>query len=109
MRKLLAILLFLPLTAKADFWTGNDLYNKLSSSEVIERVNAIGYVVGIYDAGVNSVFCPKTEQGITAGQIRDMVHNWLSYNPQRRHEPAERLVFQIYKQNWPCPVRGSRI
>lgn len=107
MKKFLAVLFFTPIMAHADFWHGNDLYNRLNSSDAMERVQGMGYVMGIYDVGVNALFCPRTEQGITAGQIKDMVFNWLTYNPGRRNEPAERLVLDMFKQTWPCSNRNN--
>jgi hypothetical protein len=102
MKKLLAMLLCVPILAHADFWTGNDLYNRQTSTDSMERVQAFGYVIGVYDVGVNAIFCPITERGITVGQVNDMVRLWLANNPQRRNEPAERLVLEVYKQTWPC-------
>ena len=107
MRKLLVALLMLPALARAEFWTGNDLFNRMSSTDVIERVQAVGYVMGAYDVGVNLFFCPATQTGITAGQLRDMMFNWLSVNAHRRNESAEKLINEVFARNWPCRNRGS--
>jgi hypothetical protein len=108
MKKLVATLLMVPMVAHADFWTGNDLYSRQTSTDSIDKVQAFGYVMGLYDAGVRAVFCPPTERGITVGQVNDMAKNWLANVPHRRNEPAERLVFEMFKQVWPCQNRNSR-
>ena len=109
MRKLLVTLLFIPVTANAEFWTGNRLYERLTSTDVSERVQALGYVMGVYDVAVHVLFCPPgSETNITAGQIRDMSTNWLANNPHRRNESAEKLVTEALRQVWPCKNRNNR-
>lgn len=111
MKKLLAALLFVPAMAHAEFWSGNDLYNKLGSNEYMDKTQGIGYIMGVYDVAIHVYFCPRTEQGITVGQIRDMVFNYLYQNPSRRNELAEKLVLEVFRQTWPCanrtPGRGA--
>jgi hypothetical protein len=94
--------------ARAEFWTGNDLFQKQTSTEVMERMQALGYVMGIYDAYVHVHFCPKTESGITAGQVNDMIRQYLSMNPARRNEQGYTLVREAFAQVWPCPTRNNR-
>jgi len=108
MRKLLVALLFVPAMAQAEFWTGNRLYEKMSSTEVNDRIQALGYVMGVYDVAVHALFCPPgSENNITAGQVRDMASNWLGNNPHRRNESAEKLIVEAFKQAWPCRNRGG--
>ena len=104
MKKLLATALMVPCLAYADFWTGNNLYSKQTGNSA-EQINAMGYVMGVYDLGVYVHFCPASESGITAGQVNDMVRNWLANNPHRRNEPAERLIRETFSQVWPCANR----
>jgi hypothetical protein len=108
MKKLLSILLFVPAMAQAEFWSGNDLHNRLSSSDSGDRIHAMGYIMGVFDAGVNAVFCPPNQTGITAGQIRDMTFAYLSQNPSIRHRTADVIIFDMFKQVWPCTQRGGR-
>ena len=102
MKKLLVALLMIPAMAHAEFWTGNRLYERLTSNEVIDRTQALGYVMGVYDVAVHAMFCPGNESNISAGQVRDMTLNWLANNPHRRNESAEKLVIEGFKQVWPC-------
>jgi hypothetical protein len=107
MKKLLVALLMLPALARAEFWTGNNLYNKLSSNDTIDRIQAIGYVMGVFDVYVNVTFCPADQSSITAGQVRDMALAWLAANPATRNKTAESLINDAFKQAWPCRNRGG--
>lgn len=111
MKKLLIALLMVPAMARAEFWNGNDLYSKLSSNETLERVQALGYVMGVYDAQVHIAFCPVTEQGINAGQVRDIVFQYLNVYPSQRHRQGYALIAEAFKAVWPCqnrnPGRGA--
>lgn len=108
MKKFLIAMLLIPSLARAEFLTGNDLYSKLTAREVMDRMYALGYVIGVYDVNVHLTVCPRTEQGITAGQIQDIVINYLASNPGQRHRNAEILVRDALKQIWPCQnSRGS--
>ena len=83
---------------------------KLQSSEIVDRVYGVGYVVGIYDANVKIYFCPN-ENGITVGQVVDIVKNSLAANPSTRNKHAYELVTNAFKNIWPCqnraPGRGA--
>lgn len=108
MKKLLVALLFIPMMAHAEFYSGNDLYMKMTDeSSLVNKTMGIGYVIGVYDVGVHMFFCPGTEVGIIAGQLNDMVKHWLYANPHRRNELAQKLVLEVFKQNWPCSNRGN--
>ena len=107
MKKLLVALLMLPAMAHAEFWTGNKLYERMTSSDMTDRIQAMGYVMGVYDVAVHALFCPGNETNITVGQVRDMAMNWLANNPHRRNESAEKLVTEAFKQVWPCRNRGG--
>lgn len=86
MKKILVMLLMIPAIARAEFWSGNDLYNRIMSSEMTDRIQALGYVIGVYDMGIRAAFCPPSESGITAGQIRDMTRQYLENNPSQRQD-----------------------
>jgi hypothetical protein len=107
MRKLLIALLMIPALARAEFWSGNDLHQRLTSTDVMERMYGLGYVIGIYDAYVHVAFCPKTESGITAGQINDIVKQYLNANPSRRHMQGYTLVRESLQAVWPCANRNN--
>jgi len=104
MKKLLAGLLLIPCLARAEFYTGNDLLTKLNSASTIEQTHALGYVMGVYDVYVDVTIC--SPRGVTSGQVRDMVQNYLTNIPAQRHKTAESLINQALKQAWPCPQRN---
>ena len=108
MKKWLAVLAFVPTVASAEFLTGNDLYQKLTSTNVGDKMYALGYVVGIYDVNVHITICPKVENVITAGQVQDIVLQYLTINPGQRHRNAEVLARDALRQVWPCANRNSR-
>jgi hypothetical protein len=99
MRKLLLILALLPSIAQAEFFTGNDLLAKMNGSQM-ERMQAIGFVQGVFDVYVDVTICPPSN--VTAGQVRDMVKNYLTNSPATRHKTAESLIHEALKGVWPC-------
>lgn len=111
MKKLLIALLMIPALVRAEFLTGNDLYQKLTSTSVVDKMYALGYVVGVYDVNVHITICPRAENVITAGQVQDITIQYLTLNPGQRHRNAEVLVRDALKQVWPCanrqPGRGA--
>lgn len=110
MKKLIAILLCVPCMASAEFLNGNQLYQRMTSNDTGDKFYALGYVVGAYDMGVHVFFCPKTESGITAGQIFDIAKNYMAENPGLRQQSADRMVRDALKRVWPCPNQsGTRL
>jgi len=105
MRKLLAGLLMVPTMASAEFMSGNDLYTRMTGTEIGWRMYALGYVVGVYDVGVHVHFCPTNENNITAGQVKDIAERYLANNPGLRDKNAYMLVRESLRQVWPCANR----
>ena len=105
MKKFLVGLLMVPTMAHAEFFTGNDLFNKMNGT-TIDQIQAIGFVQGVFDVYVGVTFCPPA--GVTAGQVSDMGKNYLANNPANRHKTAESLLNTMFKQAWPCQNRNSR-
>lgn len=100
-------LAFVSFSAQADFFTGNDLYRRLSSDSPIERMVGLGYVIGVYDVGTSVNHCPPSN--ITTGQIFDMAHGFLRDKPVIRDKPAEMIVNVLLSAAWPCPKRGTNL
>jgi hypothetical protein len=90
---------------RAEFYTGNDLLRLMNSESSGERGIALGYVMGITDFGMNVIHCPPSD--VTAGQVRDMMRNYLTANPQERHNTGDTLILRVLKQAWPCAQRGN--
>lgn len=89
-------------TAHAEFYSGNDLYSKLTGN-TLDRSIALGYVIGVSDALIRATHCaPKA---VTAGQIQDMIRDYLDANPAVRHFSADSLISHVLKTTWPCANR----
>ena len=108
MKKLLAVAFMVPTMASAEFMTGNDLYIKMQSTSAGERIQALGYIQGVFDTGQSIRHCAPNNVGITAGQIRDLALNYLSSRPELRNLPADLLVTDAIRQVWPCANRNSK-
>ena len=107
MKKLLVALLMVPAMAHAEFMTGNQLHSKLNSTDVSERIQALGYIQGVFDAGQHFRHCAPDNIGITAGQIKDIVLKYLNDRPALRNITADLLIIDALKQIWPCPGQNK--
>jgi hypothetical protein len=103
MKKLFAVLLFVPTIASAEFHTGNDLYSDLLSESTGKRMYALGYIAGVSDAGHGGSHCiPST---VNLGQIQDMTIDYLRKNADIRHLSADILVGLMLLERWPCKTK----
>lgn len=89
-------------SASADyFMSGNTLLTKLKDTPLL----ALGYVIGIADANDSrrtESGCFNLPRGITQGQTRDIVKNWLEAHPEHRHYSGNSLVISALAEAWPC-------
>lgn len=86
--------------AHAEFWDGNKLLDRLTSSVVVDRVQALGYIMGVSDTMQTINHCPPPN--VQAGQMEDMVRNYLNNTPAVRHFSADGIVLQVLKTAFPC-------
>lgn len=95
-----ALWIALSFSAQAEFWDGNILLERLTSTSTYERGTAMGYVMGVHDTmqGVNH--CPASN--VQAGQVREMVLNYLNNVPAQRHKTADTIVLQVLRGAFPC-------
>lgn len=106
MRKWIAVVLLLPAMARAEFFTGNQLLDRLQGS-ISDQIQALGYIQGVFDTMQGVVICaPNT---INAGQVNDMIKNYLINSPAIRHNTADRIIGQALKGAWPCQDRGRSL
>ncbi len=105
MKKLLIILSLVTPAAHAEFFSGNDLYERLTGDAYAKSL-AMGYVVGVHDATRGVMHCSSTEA--TSGQVRDMVIRRLVERPEQRHLGADVLVTMTMRDTWPCPKKDNR-
>ena len=100
-----ALIALIPCIAQAEFFSGNDILNKINSSSHMDQMQALGYIQGVSDVYVYVTFCPGS--GVTAGQLQDIVKVYLQNNPATRNKTAESLINTALKQVWPCQQRNN--
>ena len=106
MKKLLAVLMCVPVMAHAEFLDGNRLL-ALMNGTTSDKIQAIGYVQGVFDAYSSLLICaPAT---ITAGQVNDMIKNYLTNSPAIRHHTADTIVGEALGKVWPCEKKGMSL
>lgn len=94
--------------AYAQFYTGNDWLRKYTSKQVHDQIAILGYTAGIADGHPN-ICIPN---GVTLGQMADMVHGALVRVPEHRHHSAAVFVIAVLEPVWPCtqaPAAKARI
>ena len=105
-RKVMAIGLFIPTIASAEFFSGNDLLNRLKGNN-LDQMQALGFIQGVFDVYVDITICPPNNgRQVTAGQVNDMVKNYLENSPAIRHKTAQSIINEALKGAWPCPQRN---
>lgn len=101
------ILLLIAGSAHAEFKDGNQLYAQMTNGDNNDWFNAIGYVTGVSDAQRGTISCPQAN--VTAGQLFDMVKNYLGNTPAIRHLPADGIIGYVMGKSWPCAKKGSSL
>ena len=100
-------------SANAAFLDGNDLYERLTdykretSRSLVSASMAFGFVVGVADtwngqAGAKSGYMFCLPKNVKAGQLVDVVLEYLRTNPADRHYSAGSLVQASFDSAFPC-------
>ena len=92
----------------AVFENGNELYRHCNNeqAESAEQKDTsvglcLGYILGAYDAGrKNYAICIPS--GVTTGELKDVVTDWLLNHPEKRDLPAAGLVLNALLEKFPC-------
>lgn len=100
MKKLVLCVALCATSAYAEFWDGNQLLERLNSSSTVARATALGYIMGVSDTMQGANHCPP--ENVTAGQLQDMVTNYLNNVPAQRHKTADTLVLLVLRGAFPC-------
>lgn len=105
-RAAVALWITLSFSAQAEFWDGNKLLERLNSTNLTNQGMALGYIMGVSDTmqGVNH--CPPANA--TAGQLQDMVLNYLNNVPAQRHKTGDEIVLMVLRTAFPCPGSNRR-
>lgn len=106
MRKAIILALALAGSAHAEFVDGNKLLSQIKDSGYFSQGHALGYIAGVADTGLGVIHCAPSN--LTAGQLNDMVRNYLENTPAERHLTGDTIVNKVLKTVWPCAKRGNR-
>lgn len=106
MKAMLFCLMLCAGAAHAEFKDGNKLHSDLNG-DIYDRMHAMGYIVGVYDVGRGVLHCGPSN--VTAGQINDMVKNYLENVPVDRSLTGDTVVNKVLKAVWPCAKKGSSL
>ncbi len=99
------IALLISAQARAEFYTGNQLYERMQHGTPLSEGIAIGYVMGVFDRGHSVEHCaPET---VTAGQVFDLVKSVMQQLPSIRNNSADTIVMSVIKSQWPCASKSS--
>lgn len=85
---------------------GNDLLDVCSKTDYYSQGYCLGYIRAL-SSGVDAVLATSNQkicygQGVTIGQIRDVVVAYIRRNPAKRNENAMVLVSWASVEAWPC-------
>ena len=89
--------------ARAEFVTGNQLYEKCNSNAPEDKFCCLGFVTGVADTlprGPKGIVCP--EPNVTAGQFYDVAVKDLRDHPGMRGLPASLLAGAALGMAFPC-------
>ena len=100
LRFVLMTTLSLTMTATAEMFNGNQMW-EMCQSRAVGFCN--GYVIGTLDALVTQGLTTCTPDGLTAEQLRDLVVRWLRDHPEKRHLSGTWIVANTLRENFPCP------
>jgi hypothetical protein len=106
MRACLFSLLLVAAPVHAEFFDGNKLLSTCRSNQPIDMADCIGYVTGVYDTLAGVRIC--SPDGITRGQVRDIVLTYLQNAPEERHKTADVLIGNVLSALWPCKRPAGR-
>ena len=94
-------------TAQAGtFWDGNKLYSKLNGSST-DQMHGLGYIMGVADTMDTINICSPLN--VTAGQMNDIVRQYLDAYPTLRHNAADIIVTRALSRVWPCDRKGQSL
>ena len=108
-RNLLLALLFVSTSATAAFRDGNKLLSELNSSDVDDKIYAMGYIAGVTDSMHRVTHCAPGN--VTLSQIIDMTRDYITRHSSVRNLPADFLISTMLADRWPCPKneKGTKL
>ena len=106
MRVVLLLALVWTMSAKAAFYSGNELYSylqdfrKTSSRDDTTAFVGAGYVVGVFDAGNGRLWCAGDQ--VSVRQVIDIAFDYLDQHPESRRFEAASVVRDALSDAFPC-------
>ena len=112
----LAVGLAVLLTAgegRADYLDGQDLNKACNAGDAFSKGECLGYIEGVHDAGKVldrgtdkrqwiSGWTACVPDGVSAGQLVEVVKKWLREHPAEWHYAAGGLVTAAFEEAFPC-------
>jgi Rap1a immunity proteins len=92
-------------TAQADFRSGNDLLRECEAKGTSGYSLCLGYIMGVDDTMRHIPiygFSECSSSEVTAGQIKDIVVQYLYNHPATRHTSASGIVVMAISESFPC-------
>ncbi len=91
---------------KCAWVTGNGLKERCGSASHVKRAFCIGFAVAVAEVVSNMeymVWRACFPDGVTGGQLRDVMTKFLDENPERLHDPGVNLAAEAFEEAFPCP------
>jgi hypothetical protein len=97
---------------RADYLNGQKLYDSCKDEDL--ALYCIGYIVGVYDAGIGigigtdkrqwyDTWAACVPEGrVSAGQLVEVVKKWMREHPANWHFGAASLVAEALRDSFPC-------
>jgi hypothetical protein len=102
-------------TARAEFVDGNRLKGWLdadarveakqqapSQQDIFDAGRAQGFVVAVWDVGIDAHFCVTSPNPVTLEQVMAVARKYLEANPARWSSTAHSLVQESFRRSFPC-------
>jgi hypothetical protein len=91
-----------------DLIEGNGLLEACTSRQPLQGAMCIGYIRGVIDGenmmgtALNKKPLVCLSEGVTLGQVEDVVVKYLKDNPAERNKPSAGLIGIAAATAWPC-------
>ena len=85
---------------KAVAMTGNELWDHCLKDTHFDQGYCHGYIEGAFDGALSQLSCLPRD--LTVGQAGAVVKIYLEGHPQLRHMNAQKLIYRVLSEAWPC-------
>lgn len=97
----LAAIALLAAPARAEWMSGEQLEEACSARTPVDRAMCLSYVIGVLDGLRSSERPPKVPDDVSAGQVRDVVAQYLASHDEARALPGRTVVKAAIVDAWP--------